>query len=145
MALPALIPLLVACAAWARTPEETVREYLEAGSRDDLPTAQALVEERCLTGPEGRVAVVRVLGAPMTLESLVVTEQERQGDRTSVQYTARGKVDARDATTEITLFGVQAQVQVGELKVEELERSGTLPLVKVAGSWKISCPRPEVP
>lgn len=135
-----LVALLLAPAALARTPEEVAREVLEAQARGDAVAAGKSTLERCQDQPVAHTLPIEVLGAPATLDSLTVTPLSTEGDRATVSYTATGHVDARDHKTTINLFGVEAQVEVDQMQVEEISLQGTLELVKSGGAWKLSCP-----
>jgi len=124
----------------AKSPDEVVREYLEAGSRDDLEAARALVEERCHDTPVGRVAPARILGLPVKLSSLTVEPVEVGEERATVRYQAVGSIEQQDATAEFELFGQKTTVQIDDVSAEQIETSGTVDLTRVDGVWKVTCP-----
>ena len=138
----ALVALLLAPAALARAPEEVAREVLEAQARGDAVTAGKSTIEHCHDQPVASTLPIMILGAPATLDTLELTLVSTEGDQATVSYTATGHLDAKDHQTTINLFGVEAQVEVDQMQVEELNLTGSLELVRSKGSWKVTCPLP---
>ena len=142
--MTARIALLVfvtslACAGLQPSPESTVRQYLQAGQADDFDTVRSLVEEKCWDEPVGKAAAVHLLDIALEVEEMRVKPEEETETTAVVSYYVRGKVDATDAKTKTTLFGVEVEIEAAAVKVDDLENSGSFTLKKHSDGWKITC------
>ena len=122
------------------SPDAVSRAYFEAATKADQQALKDLVEPRCHDHKIGRGGPVVVMGIPIAIEDLEV-EVTAQGDDTAeVAYTFSGAIEKESTTLSGEVFGAEIEVSTGPLSVDISEVSGTLHLVRIDGSWKVSCP-----
>jgi hypothetical protein len=119
---------------------QVVRTWIEAGSKGDEAAVRGALVERCQTPEALSVPPVNVLGAKVAIEELVVEAGHVQGDRADVIYELRGKVSGKPGKQKAEVFGMEVEVEIDAVNVDSWTTSGTVPVEKVAGAWKVSCP-----
>ena len=130
--------LLTACGSGSdATPAQIAEAYLRAGSAQNEAEIRANLDPACHSDQAmTRVDSVRMMGAPITIETLTVTPVETGEERATVRYEVAGPAHGSGGTQEI--FGVT--VTTGEVDIAHAEQSGTLTLTKHDGRWVVACP-----
>ena len=123
-------------------PAAVAEAYLRAGAASNDADIRASLDPACVDDAHmTRVDSIRVMGVPMTIETLTVAEATRAGDRATVTYQAAGSAHGEGGTMEI--FG--AQVRTGEVNVENASQSGSLSMRQIEGAWLVSCAAAAAP
>lgn len=130
--LLALGSSVVGCSSPA--PDAVAKQYLEAGSRGDMDAARKLVADKCLDKDEGKVAAIRMMGVPITIQKLDVSVVSTKDDSATVRFEVSGSAKG-SGETEV----LGAKVKMDNVNVENASKNGELKLEKVDGKWKITC------
>jgi len=139
-ALVSVFVLGLPCAGVGSSPPDAVaRAYFEAATANDQQAVKALVEPRCHDHKIGRGGPVMVMGIPIAVEDLEVEVTEQGDDIAKVAYTFGGVIEKESTTLSGELFGAEIEVSTGPLSVDISEVSGTLRMVRIDGTWKVSC------
>lgn len=134
LAFVTIVAATIACMGGGAGPEGAARAYLEAGSRADASPV-GLVVEGCEDTPMGRFNPVRLFGAPLVLDELEVNPVKVDGDEAQVLFRVVGHLRAEDLVHE----GGRARVEIGEIEVDRIERSGRLLLSRTDAGWQVAC------
>ena len=122
--------------AAAQTAAQVAEAYLRAGSTEDAAAIAAALDPECASLPSAtRVDAVRVMGAPITIETLTVEVASEEGDDARVSYEVAGSAHSEGGTTQ--LFG--ATVQTGAVNIDDASQSGTLSMRRIDGHWRVGC------
>jgi hypothetical protein len=141
LALLSVSALGLPCAGLgSSSPDEVARAYFEAATAGDQQAVKDLVEPRCHEHKIGRGGPVVVMGMAIAVEDLEVTLAQQEGDTAAVAYKFSGSIDKESTTLSGEVFGAEIEVSTGPLSVDISEVSGTLHMVRIDGSWKVSCP-----
>lgn len=120
-------------------PAKVVEDWLRAGGRGDLKASKALVVPECADEPYGRASPAQVLGVPVAISTLATSTSREAGDEAVVHFALTGAAKGAAGKTKTQVFGMDVEVDVADMNIDNFANEGEVSLVKRDGAWKITC------